>query len=491
MTSTPQLMPSRYVAPTVTLEVMAQKAAVSHWSDRPVVRILRYQLQIHSPTNAAEMIEIRGDRGSFFPLIEAIQHYIHGQLVGTAPSIERSHSPYLEPQGLTQHRLHLGSLRTAAGTDHLFLSAVQLADLGDVIEQLEATVRPLPVALTPTRRRRAWQPWGAAVAGVVAAIGLTTTLWPDYALPPTSEMGATPDTSTQDAPADAGEDSLTEVAPEASESTAPPPEADDEPVASVPSPASREAPPPAIAPGSPRPAPAGAAASNQSKTDHRETLGPAGASPPDPQPNPESSATAPPDVSGGITAESDPPAPEPVAPATSSNQRALPPATRTPAPAMVEEPPAAAPTTAPGSVFTPSRNQPAPSSAPPEGGDTFGDASPPEPEAVLGVESDEAGQLPSAPSAPEPGSIAALVVKVRDRWQPPSELAQPLIYTLEFTAEGTLSRIVPEDERSAQYQDQAGLPAIGSQELLAGEPRRIQLRLRASGAVEATEATVD
>ncbi|MEO1299804.1 MAG: DUF4335 domain-containing protein, partial [Cyanobacteria bacterium J06636_16] len=182
MISTTQLTPRCYETPTVTLEVMARDAAISQWSEVPVVQILRFQLQIRSLDEEVAPVEIRGDRDAFLGLHQAIQLHIQNQLMGeeTLASDRSSQLPYLETEGLTHHRLHLGGLKTRSGEASITLGAIQLADLGDVLEQLDTQVRLLPIALTPSRRRRPWRQWGGVAAGVVAAVGLTTTLWPFY-----------------------------------------------------------------------------------------------------------------------------------------------------------------------------------------------------------------------------------------------------------------------------------------------------------------------
>ncbi|HEY9886897.1 MAG TPA: DUF4335 domain-containing protein, partial [Candidatus Obscuribacterales bacterium] len=208
MTLTTPLTPYRSDSPTVTLEVMARVAAVSQWSERPVVEVWRYHLHLRQGEDDS-LVEIRGDRASFLPLVAAVQDYIQAQLAQTAlPGDRPPDLPYLVPRGLTQHQLHLGSLQTTTGATSLTLGIAQLADLGDVFAQLEAQVRPLPVSLRPERRQRPWRQWGTAAAGIVAAVGLTTVLWPTYDAQ--RELGDTaleaPPTTTESVPAPSAAD---------------------------------------------------------------------------------------------------------------------------------------------------------------------------------------------------------------------------------------------------------------------------------------------
>ncbi len=198
MASPTRLTPLRSETPTVTLEVMAREAAVSQWSERPVAEVLRYHLQIRSPTEPQSVIEIRGDRTTFLALEHAIAGYWAGtedlsaaENLSLTPAITPSFLPTLprlEPVGLTQYRLHLGNLQTTTGAQEILLGAVQLADLAVVLAQLDAQVRWLPVSLHPRSKRAAWQVWGTAAAGIVAAVGLTTTLWPSYQLTQRGEV---------------------------------------------------------------------------------------------------------------------------------------------------------------------------------------------------------------------------------------------------------------------------------------------------------------
>ncbi|WP_204137580.1 DUF4335 domain-containing protein [Halomicronema sp. CCY15110] len=434
MTSTTQLTPLRYDAPTVTLEVMTRAAAVSQWSDKPVVQVLRYQLQIRDLSGELTPIEIRGDRASFLPFMQAIEAYVQAQLGGDRDRPAPSPAPYLEAQGLTQHTLHLGRDRTTAGQSQVTLGAIQLADLEQVFDDLNQAVRPLPISLVAARQRLPWQQWGAAAAGLVAAVGVTTVLWPSYqsqqgmetAQPVPSadqETALSPDlspkdrTSPKDDPTDApASDSAdgTDESPAAAESAA-------------------------IAPVNPRI---------------------------EPETNDNSAASAP---------ATDPP-PRPSAPTPGPT----PPAEEGAAPLSENAPPKRATESQPPTATAP----PAPATA---------DAMPAQPPA----NSEAAGNLteetaePFSHAAPQraantsaPGSLAALVQQIRDRWNPPSDLTQTLTYTLVFAADGTLVEVIPNDAVAAEYRDRTGIPPVGTVGLPSGDPQRVRLLLQPNGEVE-------
>jgi|GEM_PF-6003808 len=439
MTSTTSLTPLCYESPTVTLEVMSRAAAVSQWSNKPVVQVLRYQVQVRSLSGEGSPIEIQGDRPTFLPLQQAVQDYVQAQLLGTAATGDRpTDAPYLEPHGLTQHTLHLGTARTLTGANSLVLGAVQLADLADVLDQLEAAVRPLPVALVPVRARRPWRQWGAAAAGIVAAVGVTTVLWPHYQSP-----FSVSDTAQEAPPA------TSDHQPEATPETA----AEAEPDTAANESASSDPPPSDERPAVER---NGATAENEPQNEV---------------------ATAPP--SAPPARRSPPPAPATQSAPSTANNAPADPAASSPTDAV---PPAEAPAT------RPSMRTPAGAIAPAER------AAPGDPAASTEVEpGPTADAIPETfateesqglAASPQPGSLADLVAQVRDRWAPPADLDQSLTYTLVFAADGTLVAVIPATPLAADYRDRSGIPATGTAWLTSGDPQRVRLLLKPDGSVE-------
>ncbi|MEM6837922.1 MAG: DUF4335 domain-containing protein [Cyanobacteria bacterium P01_C01_bin.120] len=479
MTSTTQLTPLHYTAPTVTLEVMAREAAVSQWSERPVVQILRYQIQIRSLNEAEPPVELQGDRDSFLPLMQAVQTYVQQQLSGEELARDRHpNGPFLEPHGLTRHTLYLGTGRTQSGAPSIALGAVQLADFEQVLDQLGTTVRPLPVTLVPTSQRRTWRRWSAIAASMVAAVGISTTLWSNYqpqsgtetALEaPTADSAPTP--SLEEGPGtgapqpeDSADESAAAVVPEtAAEST----DAD-----SSPSPSAK--PPVDSSPLTNRRAKT-RATSPAASVPTDETL--SAEAPRDEQPPPEIA-----DDEAVATEDAAPTAAPPQstgAPVESARTR-QPPA----APEIVSAPADRAPAPAAEAPTAPARSAGA-ADADAQIAETFSDnlpesltppgASPPPPE-------------PPAVLEPLPGSRADLMQQVRDRWTPLADLEQMLTYTLTFAPDGTLIEVLPADTQAANYLDQTGIPPIGSQWLATDEPQQILLLLYPDGNVEFQEA---
>ncbi|MBF2036830.1 MAG: DUF4335 domain-containing protein [Leptolyngbyaceae cyanobacterium T60_A2020_046] len=263
MSSAVQLRALHYETPTATLAVMMREAAISQWSDRPVVEPLRFELHITAPPDGdGATVTLRGDRDQLLSLQALVQNYIDSQLSGTG-TMPRSpnNSPTLVPEGLTRHRFYGGALTPDASTG-LILNSQQLADLGEIFDQLEQAVRVLPVGIA-ARRQRPWRQWSAA-AGLVIAIGaatliatLPTTTLNQTALesqPETSrrDSGAAPDASPESLPPPAEQDTARPAEePNTVEEEANAGNATPDPAAREPSPASEEtesAPPEAVPP---------------------------------------------------------------------------------------------------------------------------------------------------------------------------------------------------------------------------------------------------
>lgn len=453
MTSTAPLTPLRYDSPTVTLEVMVREAAVSQWSDKPVVQVLRYHLQVRDLSDAATVIEIRGDRASFIPLMASVQHYVQAQLTGeTGVDAPPINAPYLAPDSLTQHTWHLGKTQTSAGETRVRLGTVQLADLEAVLDQLNDAVRPLPVPLMSAPQRRSWRQWGTAAAGLVAAVGVTTALWPNYQSQQRLE-------TAQEAPSVDAEIAPTpnpqNVSPRAtsSDATAEADSADAGDTATTGDTLPSEA-LPSVERGAPP-------ADTTVKNDVAEIAPSTPSQPERTAPKPDDAVTDQfSDTVAGDAASTPAAEPAPIVPAPSPRQ--------TPGP--VNAPPSPPREL---SAPTPSTSAPAASTEAEAGATAEGI-----PE-MLSVEETQRA-LPQ----PEPGSFADLVQQVRDRWMPPADLDQTLTYTLVLAADGTLVEVMPADALATEYRDLTGIPVVGTEWLPSGAPQRILLLLKPNGDVE-------
>ena len=454
MTSIAQLTPLRYSASTVTLEVMAREAVVSQWSDQPVVEVWRYRLQIQTLSESAAAIEIQGDRASFLPLMTAVQDYVQRQLTGEAGGeVQATQGPYLVGDGLTQYTLHLGNTRTSTGAASVRLGAVQLADLEDVFDQLHQAVRPLPFPLVSAQQRRPWRQWGTAAAGLVAAVGVTTALLPNYLSQQrleTAQEAPTADIDGSLGPEQpsAGPRAITPDAIAEADTT------DESANLTIPNQTAQPEEQSAVERVEPSP-------ERGSKT---EAVAPGPSSTPQlRQTPPVADDTVPPPISDPITGD--------VAPGTATA-----PASTVPTPNT---------TSAPVTANTPPLPPPSPPAV--AAGAASTETEPAETTDALSesLSSPEAQRV--APRL-EPRSLADLVQQVRDRWLPPIELDQTVIYTLVFAADGTLIEVIPADAVALEYRDRTGIPTAGTVRLATGESRRIRLLLKPDGDVELPDA---
>lgn len=225
----------RYTPPTCTLEIAAAGSALSRWTERTVLKNLRFHLSFDDPTMpASRQVRLSGDRTQLEALCEAVTHYVQNLLDPSAadfsPALRRltpetpallassadadstlapasnlvpltqaasftesfptsgrtalmtseqnggeTASPahiYLTPKGLLAHELHLGSLATETSGSVLRLSTVQLFDLANALDDYMTEV-----LLLPASERPAWMKpsggWMRAAAVMVLALGAT------------------------------------------------------------------------------------------------------------------------------------------------------------------------------------------------------------------------------------------------------------------------------------------------------------------------------
>lgn len=533
MTSTTQLTPLHYETPTVTLEVMAAEAGISQWSETPIVKVWRFQIQIRSSMTADSIIAIRGDRDALMALQQAVQSYIHATLTHStvaAPAplpspLHLDNTPHLEAAGLTRHRLYLGNVVAASGEQTITLGAIQLGDLGTVFDQMESQVRLLPVELVPVQRQRwrsrplrQWRQWGAIAASTVAAVGLTTTLWSTYqtnremaetAVEPQladQEVLPSPPSSRQEAPSRSAEasrpqDILGPNLPDA--------DATDEDIAEASTSDRAEDAVTDIAPAAPTTSTTSPARPKQTR----------------PRPSsssPREAAPSKPTSEASVTAETSPEAPEPStitgsqAPTTEPTESALAEA-EAPPPLTADSAAPSEPALVPGPTDSISSSEVAMNEGPTD--DVATDdraiaAIPPvtadadesvADEVIEGLAANESvmneDSLSGPARAPAPvnsdtqrsanasslsteADLAALAATIETQWEPPTDLDTPLTYTLQLATDGTLTAIVAEDDIADRYRDRAGLPDLDTQLGLMSERRQIQIRLYPSGDVQ-------
>ncbi len=201
----------RYTPPTCTLEIAAKDSPLSRWIGQSVLKHLRFKLSFDDPRISEDQwITIGGDRAQLQSLCDAVTQYVQNFLsqsnhllngtrsaVAANPTAElRSASPettstgiYLRPKGLISHELHLGSLATDRSGSIIRLSAVQLADLAQALDEYSADVTALPNLDRP-RWISSPPAWGAVAAAAVVAVGITASIVRFF------EPSATPQTAS-------------------------------------------------------------------------------------------------------------------------------------------------------------------------------------------------------------------------------------------------------------------------------------------------------
>lgn len=190
MSSVLPINTQRYESGDYTLEVTAHPSALSQWSDRPVVRQLRFSLWTNQPTRQRLAA---GDQQQLLTLSDTVEAYVQRHL--THEAWPRTHRLQLLGQAVD-------------------LSTLQLFDLVEVLSAYGQRQITLPVA--PKVKRRRW--WaGSAVASLLVSVGVLTVYL--------RERPVFNDAVTSQAPEAIFEDDVAATAP----STGPIPEANDAP----------------------------------------------------------------------------------------------------------------------------------------------------------------------------------------------------------------------------------------------------------------------
>lgn len=89
----------RYTPPTCTLEIMAQNSPLSRWTDRPVLKNVRFRLSLDGPHRASDQhIRLQGDRPQLEAMCDMVETYVQQMLTQSASQFsagvlgEASHS---------------------------------------------------------------------------------------------------------------------------------------------------------------------------------------------------------------------------------------------------------------------------------------------------------------------------------------------------------------------------------------------------------------
>ena len=149
MSSVLPINTQRYESGDYILEVTAHQSPLSQWSDKSVVRQLRFNLWSNQPTRKCLLA---GDQQQLVTLSDTVESYVQRHLTHEAwPS---------------NHHLQLLD-------QDIELSTLQLFNLAEVFNAYGQQQIILPAAKSQPRQRRRW--WtGSSVAAFIAAVGVAT-----------------------------------------------------------------------------------------------------------------------------------------------------------------------------------------------------------------------------------------------------------------------------------------------------------------------------
>lgn len=474
MVSNAEIRTLSYQAGGCSLSVTGEVSPLSQMRNKTVLRRLQFQLQLLND-HGGVVLNVSGVRSHLLNLNEAVSIYLQGYL--STPIDSQSPSPlaiapannsiYLEPQGLTRHRLHLRDWGLASAPQVLELSSLQLGDLAQVLGQLNYAAEILPMEFRRRRQGVTWR-WVGMAAGVVLAVGGLATLWPRLGSQPFSQNSKRSTQATLEN-SEAENEQFPDIAiapqpkgPAFPSSVSEPIEAQqplEEEVPEFPSESELMSPPLRSA--------SQPSASISSQLDKLET------NPNAPKRSTSTSASTPRSQISDPVLVTRPTLPSPQ-PQTSiradAADLAAPPAASS----------AAAPTASPENVWDLSTSADTPEIAAEIAPETTPASLEPAPPAIALSEesSEQAGAVAAANSSypnlrsfpaetppttpPFPQNLESLRQIIQQQWQPPAGLSMPLFYRLEVNSDGSLQAIIPLSEAASQYQDQAPLPELGT-----------------------------
>ena len=455
----------RYTPPTCTLEITAKNSPLSRWAGQPVVKQLRFQLSLDDPKLPKEQwLTLRGDRAQLDHLHAVVSSYVqtfleeshrleqsfsqaNGRMVPASeaaiavlPSTSKAaltataSAPdglSIHPRGLLTHDLVLGTLAPSAVDTVVSLSALQLFDLANALDDCAADLMALPEVQRSSKSAPTAFHWGQIAATGLIVIGLSASVAKliDHNLK-TASSTASQGASSSD------QQIATQLPPSASQSPYPP-------VAS----AQKLPPPPPLgstlplSPGLPTvslPSPAVSPKANS-------PLGTAGTSTPGLN------------VPGQARQET-------------GNQIAMLPQTGAPSAAAQSQP--ARPMPKPLALKRELANAP--------------------PNQSTSADARSAGDRSA--SAEQTGTAFDTIPQVAEarryfqqRWNPPQGLTQTLEYTLLVGANGSIQRTIPLGQAAGDYVDRTGIPLTGEPFVSAlnrGQSAKIRLVLSPDGSVK-------
>lgn len=179
MASTAELSSFQYEAGGCTLEISGEVSSLARIAGKPVLKRLRFRLQLREGTN--NLLDARGMRSHLVSLQRAVEVYLQQYLTATTPnnlSMPETTGVYIQPRGLTRHRLHLADWGIASVPAALDLNSRQFNNLVQVLDQMDAAMELLPRQLRSSHPSVIPWRWAGTAAAVLLAVGGFGLLWP-------------------------------------------------------------------------------------------------------------------------------------------------------------------------------------------------------------------------------------------------------------------------------------------------------------------------
>jgi hypothetical protein len=516
----------RYTPPTCTLEIWAKRSPLSFWSERQLIKDLRFELHFDDPRlPQEEQIAIKGDRAQLQKLGDVVGSYVQDflqqpsfqipvavetlTLPSTSPeapasapmtssarseedrnaSVSFPSSPALKPKGLLSHELSFGSLAVNSSKPAIQLSVSQLFDLAEALEQFSAEIDALP-ALNKIKKRKKIVIWASTAAVALLAVGTAivgTRVFQASERQATNMAASKGESESKQAPQSNVGEAIPAVPPAPTNEpvpsptmppslknreTLPPPPAVSEPTNS-----SRQASVPPVLPPPPK-SPSPSANAKPASPKQPTTIAVVPESPKKIQPSSSAPSQPPKKTQSNSNARSQPPESETATPNGELKLPTLPSLQSEPSPSAVAE----------SSVDASSANMQTQSVSPskPEA-DNAAPASTPNPTAYA-----PSTAAPPA-SSQETNNLLDTIPQVaevrqyfQERWKSPDGLNQRLEYRLTLNREGAIARIVPLGRAANIYLDRTQMPLMGTpfvSPLETNERATIRLVLNPDGSV--------
>lgn len=177
----------RFTPPTCTLEIKNINPLARGWLQANNILNWQFQLDFDDPcVPIAQQISITGDLQCLSQLYLAVNDYLRyllnpgfiNKITGQIQQQYNKDQLYLQPEGLTNHRLFLGNLNHNHSTNTIQLSTVQLFDLVTALDAYQTKIESQSTSnLTPSRKQIYF--WSGITALVIGAIAIITSIVKD------------------------------------------------------------------------------------------------------------------------------------------------------------------------------------------------------------------------------------------------------------------------------------------------------------------------